>query len=1067
MEGDMIFLCLIVILSVLLFLSCLIPGAGKRTLSERRQKNAALILFFSATLLRLICAAASKGFDNDTACFAAWADRIFQVGFRSFYSPDVFSDYPPGYLYLLYPIGAVRNLFHIGYYSPLHLILLKLPAIFCDLACGAVIFFESRKRFQGDGPLLLCAVYLFNPAVILNTSVWGQVDSVYTLLLLLMCLSMIRNRLPVSYLCFAVGLLIKPQTLLFAPVLFAGFLDRVILHHFSVRKLMQHLAAGLSCILLAFLLILPFGVGNVLRQYVGTVASYPYATVNAYNFWGLLGKNWISQDTVFLGISYRFLGYLAIVIAVVSVLAVSIRAKRDRQKYPLLCALLMSSIFLFSVRMHERYLYPAVILLLLAIVFRPTRKLYLCYAGFSILHFINTADVLFFYELGTFDATKPIILLVSAGMLFCFGLLLSAASEYFHSKDGAGLRLLFTDEFRGLKALAAQVQKAFLSPKEPLAVRPSGKLTRLDFCILLCITVLYSVLAFRDLGDRVVPETEYPISQTEALYFDFNMQTDSLPTELTGYIALPHRAAFDLYAKASPEEPWCPMGTITFSNVFTWQTVSLPSMEIFRERSERGEIERLHLRLEPTADISILEFSFRDSNGFPVEAYYLEDYSALFDEQELIPARATFRNGMYFDEIYHARTAYEFLLGEESYENTHPPLGKFFISLGIRIFGMNPFGWRFMGTLFGILMVPLTYLFGKALTRRTSLATLCCILYTFDFMHFTQSRLATIDVYIAFFVMAMYYFMWRYLCTDFYDDQASGLRFLLLCGISMGLGVACKWTGVYAGMGLAVIFFGALLYRYREYAYTLVHKPAPPQKRLYHRMQKYFKPNALRTIVFCILFFVLIPCLIYLFSYLPFRDGTDNGLFARMLQNQKDMFSYHSSLNATHPYSSSWYEWPIIKRPIWYYSGIVTGSWGTGGIREGISAFGNPLVWWAGIPAFLYAAYLAIRKKDKTAAFLVIGYLAQYLPWMFVGRVTFIYHYFPSVIFVVLMIVYSLSKLQKKVNTRLYLLLLGTYAAAVIVLFAVFYPVLSGQPVDAEFVLRYLRWFPSWVLTAG
>lgn len=98
--------------------------------------------------------------------------------------------------------------------------------------------------------------------------------------------------------------------------------------------------------------------------------------------------------------------------------------------------------------------------------------------------------------------------------------------------------------------------------------------------------------------------------------------------------------------------------------------------------------------------------------------------------------------------------------------------------------------------------------------------------------------------------------------------------------------------------------------------------------------------------------------MIYLLSYLPFVNTTHPGLLDRMLANQTSMFNYHSGLEATHPYSSSWYEWPTMVRPIWYYSGYVTDA-----IKEGISAFGNPVVWWIGIPAFIYILYLLIRNN--------------------------------------------------------------------------------------------------------
>ena len=89
--------------------------------------------------------------------------------------------------------------------------------------------------------------------------------------------------------------------------------------------------------------------------------------------------------------------------------------------------------------------------------------------------------------------------------------------------------------------------------------------------------------------------------------------------------------------------------------------------------------------------------------------------AALCDEQQLAPAKQHFLNSSYFDEIYHARTAWEHLNGVYPYEITHPPLGKIIIALGISLFGMTPFGWRFSGTFFGLMMLPLIYVFSKKL----------------------------------------------------------------------------------------------------------------------------------------------------------------------------------------------------------------------------------------------------------------------------------------------------------------------------------------------------------------
>lgn len=121
----------------------------------------------------------------------------------------------------------------------------------------------------------------------------------------------------------------------------------------------------------------------------------------------------------------------------------------------------------------------------------------------------------------------------------------------------------------------------------------------------------------------------------------------------------------------------------------------------------------------------------------------------MFDEQDEFEGRASAMNGTYFDEIYHGRTAYEMIHKLYCYENTHPPLGKIFIACGVLMFGMNPFGWRFMGTLFGVFMVPIIYLFAKRFFNKEWISIVTTLLFAFDFMHFVQTRIATIDVFVT------------------------------------------------------------------------------------------------------------------------------------------------------------------------------------------------------------------------------------------------------------------------------------------------------------------------------
>lgn len=1004
----MTYLHISALITLLLFLYSYKRFQSRQTIcSKFFTQNGIFLLLLAGFFLRLFLAGTSHGFTTDITCFGEWADRIFAVGPGKFYSQELFTDYPPGMMYLLYVLGALRAFLQLPSYSTGHILLLKLPSIICDLVCCYLLYREAVKRFDNTQALCLVTVYLFNPAVILNSSLWGQVDSIFTVAILLLCFFLSEGKLWQAYLVFGIGILLKPQTLIFTPVLLVGIGDQVLFQNFSVKKLLRHLLSGCSVIAGILLLCMPFGLQTIFSQYQNTLASYPYASVNAYNFWSLQGLNWASQDTLFLGIGCKFWGYLVILLIVAVSFVIGWRNSKDNTKYFLIGAFIILTMFLFSVRMHERYMYPGLILLLCAYMYKPIKATYLCYTGFSLLHFYNTAHVLFYYNPSAYNPKAAAIIFVSLGMVLCI--------IYFYH--------IILHYYSPQRKEEAMPQKKKL-PKDSFSKEsfPKGSLSKIDLLLLSVITLLYSAFALHDLGDNYAPATTYDMAQNESILLDFGEERS--PASLSYYIAPWHDRHFSMEVKNTETDAWSYAGEITLQNVFTWQTIPLENIPRF-----------LKLTLTDT-QASLLDITFKDASGAIITPLSASAYPALFDENNMCPEQSTFRNSMYFDEIYHGRTAYEFIHGLTTYENTHPPLGKGFIAMGVWLFGMNPFGWRIMGTLFGIAMLPLLYLFGKRMTDSTPAAALACFIFAFDFMHFVQTRIATIDVYITFFVILMYYLMYRYCTLTMQQAPFRQTRFPLgACGIAFGLGVACKWTGLYAGAGLALIFFVTLF----QYA---------PKK-------------AYKTIKFCMLFFVAIPFAIYTLSYLPFVDAAHPGLFDAMFANQTSMLQYHSSLAATHPFSSAWYEWPTIHRPIWYYSHIVSDT-----LREGISAFGNPFVWWLGIPAFPYMAYLFFRKKDFNAGFLLTGYLAQYLPWFFVTRITFIYHYFPSVPFVVLMIVYSFTQLQKKLPHWAFMVCIITYAAAVFGLFALFYPVLAGQPIAPAFVDIFLRWSDSWVLIA-
>ena len=458
--------------------------------------------------------------------------------------------------------------------------------------------------------------------------------------------------------------------------------------------------------------------------------------------------------------------------------------------------------------------------------------------------------------------------------------------------------------------------------------------------------------------------------------------------------------------------------------------------------------------LRITADhqpMELGELALYDVTGAQIPASRLRcpEGSALFDEQELAPETPGYMNSMYFDEIYHGRTAYEHIHNIEPYEISHPPLGKLIITIGIQLFGMTPFGWRFMGATFGWVMLVVLYIFLKNMFGKTVVATCGSCLFLFDFMRFTQTRIATIDTYGVFFIMLAYFFMYRYITQPPETRFGKTVVPLMLSGLSFGVGCACKWIVIYAGAGLALLYVIHQVLRWR----------------FYRDSDRYgYAKYLIATLAVSVAFFVAVPAVIYCLSYIPYGLArgmtvsggmlTDPRYYGIILDNQKYMFSYHAGLEATHPYSSTWWEWLLDLKPILYFR-----NYPGDGRKSLFAAFGNPVVWWGGLLAMVAMAVRAVKYRDGRALFILIGYLAQLIPWVIISRIVFIYHYFPCVLFMVMALSHVFNTLWERRRGRYKLAVIG-YTAASALLFALFYPVISGVPVPDQFAKLVLRWIP-------
>jgi len=570
----------------------------------------------------------------------------------------------------------------------------------------------------------------------------------------------------------------------------------------------------------------------------------------------------------------------------------------------------------------------------------------------------------------------------------------------------------------------------------------SYKLDGADRRLILIVTLLYTLLTLLNLGTLSFPTEEWTPEAGDTVVLDFGGPMDVHSVWVNGNIGTGSvRFTADNGVYYDYQQ--------TFAEMFTWRQKTLG-------------FQTQYLTLEVLSDpVCLNEIAFFDMEGRPLAAQYLRAEDArcgLLDEQDTVPKKPSYFNGMYFDEIYHARTAYEFLNTMSVYEWTHPPLGKLIIALGVVIFGMTPFGWRVMPALFGAAMLPVLYTLAKRLTRRRDFAFLAMGLWALDTMHFTQTRIATVDVFIGFFILLMYLFMYDYLRTDFFRDPLKKTFVPLgLCGLSFGLGVASKWTGLYAGAGLAVLFF-----------WELIANGAKARRDT--SLWPVYLRKAGWTILFCCGVFVLLPAVIYFLSYIPFfryeasvsstpygfRDAVNT-----LIIQQESMFSYHSGLNATHMCQSAWYQWPFTAVSVWFYhSG--------GDTVSNISSTGSPAVWWVSTVGTLCLMVEllfgrlknAAVRKDRGVRMVLVGMAASYLPWVLVPRCTFQYHFFPTVPFVILAAVVLLQHLEegREISPKakkIWLIGAGVF-------FALLFPVLSGIPVSEG----YAR-FVEYVLPGG
>jgi len=428
-----------------------------------------------------------------------------------------------------------------------------------------------------------------------------------------------------------------------------------------------------------------------------------------------------------------------------------------------------------------------------------------------------------------------------------------------------------------------------------------------------------------------------------------------------------------------------------------------------------------------------------------------------------------FPQKIYFDETYYNRAAGDYLALREDSNWVHPPLGKILIAGGIVVhrafmqcaFAFDPAHpaklaseWRMGSLICGFLMIPLVYFMALRIIRSRPAAAVAAFLLSIETLNFVQSRIAMIDIFLSFFMLAGAYCAWCYI------DSEDGFRpWLYWSAFFFGCAVACKWSGLFGAFGACVSMI--LLKDTAQEKEKLGHQErtgegSPGSKKqnlpaLYLvKMMKLLAVKFPRAMKMAAIFFLVLTG-VHALSYLPFflTGGTLNKFFT----NTTGILNFHYKQPWKHPYLSQMWMWPLMIRPIWYFFEETLGK------VYGIVAIGSPLFWWGFLIFLSELVIISFFERKKEAIFLLIGYFAPYIFWIISNKGGFFYYMTPCSAWMCLITAYGLERWKESPWGKA----MGwTYLAALLFFFFIFYPILAGCPVPREFFNR-LMWTNKWI----
>lgn len=410
-----------------------------------------------------------------------------------------------------------------------------------------------------------------------------------------------------------------------------------------------------------------------------------------------------------------------------------------------------------------------------------------------------------------------------------------------------------------------------------------------------------------------------------------------------------------------------------------------------------------------------------------------------------------------FDEVHFGKFISGYFTGEY-YFDIHPPLGKLLIAGVAKISGFEPgfsfqtigqdypdnsYKWlRFLPKLAGALLPVVIFLIALQLGFSEKTSLLASLLTIFENSLLVQSRLILLDAFLLLFGFLGILFYLKYQGTISYKRSfVTNSSYLFLAGLFSSLAFSVKWTGL---TFLAIII-------------------------LFYSINWLKSNNKIKLAFNGLVFLILTPFIIY-FSIFAIHFSLLNkagpglafhppnfqqmNIFEKFTKLNTELYRSNARLGASHPYTSQWYQWPFMNKPIYYWNSSTNSPQ----VSEKIYLIGNPLIWWLSTAAVIYFLINFFKnRKNSDYWLLVIGYLLNLLPFIFIGRVMFLYHYFTSLIFAILILAYVLNKSEIKNEKTAF----NAILISAIILFLFFSPLTYGFQIP-DWYYKMTVWLPSW-----